>query len=250
MKKSREVVSFFYPEVNVSGYTSVDGTVEFYSRVNSLLSKSMILLDFGTGRAAWNEDDSCSYRKGLRSMKGKVEKVVGCDLDEAIFENNSVDERVQIKIGEDLPFEDESFDIIISDYTFEHISNPHEVAKELHRILKPGGWVCARTPNKYSYISIFTRMVKNSYHKKILKHVQPERKEIDVFPTVFKLNSIADISKYFDRKLFDQFIYRYEAEPAYYFNSKVVFACMLLLNKIVPPVMKFNLFIFLQKRIN
>ena len=132
MKKSEEIVSRYFPEVKVSGYTSVDGTIEFYNRINSLLNESMTVLDFGAGRAAWNEDDLCDYRKNLRNLKGKVNKFVGCDVDQAVLNNESVDEKFVIKIGEQLPFEDESFDLIISDYTFEHIANPDEVAKELY----------------------------------------------------------------------------------------------------------------------
>ena len=248
MKKDLEILSSFYPEVNISGYTSVDGTVEFYARINSLIDDSMTVLDFGAGRAAWNEDDPCPYRKALRNMKGKVKKVVGCDVDEAIHLNNSVDEKVIIEIGKKLPFEDEAFDLIICDYTFEHVANPDEVAGEFYRILKSGGWICARTPNKYSYISILTRLIKNSFHTSILKHAQPERKEIDVFRTTFKLNSLKDISKYFDKSRFDNFTYRYEAEPSYYFSNNYIFLFMMLLNKFLPAVLKSNLFIFLRKK--
>ena len=247
MNEKTEILSSHYPEVNISGYTSIDGTVEFYARINSIINDSMTVLDFGAGRAAWNEDDPCSYRKALRNMKAKVKKVVGCDVDEAIHFNNSVDEKVVIEIGKKLPFEDESFDLIICDYTFEHVANPDEVANEFFRILKPGGWVCARTPNKYSYISILTRIIKNTLHTKILKYAQPDRKEIDVFPTTFKLNSLKDISRYFDKNRFDNFTYRYEAEPSYYFNNKFIFFTMAVFNKYLPSVLKSNLFIFLRK---
>ena len=248
MKISHKIVSFYYPEANISGYTSVDGTVEFYNRINSLVSDSMTVLDFGAGRAAWYEDDSCSYRKKIRTIKGKVKKVIGCDVDRAIFDNNSVDERIKIAFGESLPFEDDAFELIISDYTFEHIANPTYVAKEFRRILKKGGWLCARTPNKFSYVSLITRIVNNSRHARILKYAQPERKEVDVFPTAFKLNSMNDISKYFDKNHFDNFTYRYEAEPSYHFNNKYLFPMFLLANKLIPPVMKVNLFIFMKKK--
>lgn len=248
MKKSDEVVSSFYTESKISGYTSVDGTVEYYNRINSLIDSSMTVLDFGAGRAAWYEDDSCSYRKKLRTIKDKVHKVIGCDVDAAIFDNNSVDESIQIEIGKPLPFDDESFDVIISDYTFEHIANPAEVAQEFHRILKKGGWICARTPNKYSYIAMVTRMVNNRYHEKVIKYAQPERKDVDVFPTTFELNSINDISKYFNESDFENLTYRYEAEPAYHFNNKLLFSILLLVNRLLPPFMKVNLFIFLKKK--
>ena len=218
------VVSHFYPELNISGYTSVDGTVEFYGRLNSIIDESKTVLDFGAGRAAWFEDDPCHYRRSLRNIRERAGKVVGCDIDDAIFQNNSVDEQVKINLGERLPFEDHSFDVIVSDYTFEHIANPSEVADEFHRILRPGGWICARTPNKYSYISVLTRLIKNTHHAGVLKYAQTKRKEIDVFPTTFLLNSKGDVSKYFDSSRYKDYTYRYEAEPAYYFNSKWVFA--------------------------
>ena len=248
MIKSTEIISSYYPEMNISGFTSVDGTVEFYSRINSLLNESMSVLDFGAGRAAWHEDDTCEYRKRIRTLKGKVKMAVGCDMDEAIFDDNSVDKRFLIKGSDTLPFENESFDLIISDYTFEQVSNPNEVASEFHRILKTGGWVCARTPNKYSYVSILTRIIKNSHHAKLLKIVQPERKEVDIFPTTFKLNTLKSISKYFPPNSFIDFTYRYEGEPAYYFNNKFVFSVMLLINKLLPTALKSNLFIFLRKK--
>lgn len=248
MKKDIKILSSYYPEVDISGYTSVDGTIEFYARINSIIDETMTVLDFGAGRAAWNEDDPCAYRKSLRNMKSKVKKVVGCDVDEAIYQNNSVDEQVIIEIGKKLPFENEQFDLIICDYTFEHVANPDEVSEEFSRILKPGGWICARTPNKYSYISILTRLIKNSFHTNILKYAQPDRKEIDVFPTTFKLNTIRHISRYFDKNNFTNLTYRYEAEPSYYFNNKFIFFIMMALNKLSPSVMKSNLFIFLKKK--
>jgi len=247
-KKSTEIISSYFPEVHISKFTSIDGTIEFYNRVNSLLDQPMTVLDFGAGRAAWYSDDIDKYKFKLRLMKGKVEKVIGCDLDSAIFENKSVDESVLINENEPLPFGDEVFDIIVSDWTFEHIANPEHIANEFHRILKKGGWVCARTRNKFSYISLITKIIKNPYHSKILKYVQPERKEIDVFPTTFKLNSVRDISKYFKKNEFNNFTYRYEAEPSYYFNKKIIFLLKLLLDRYLPSVMKSCLFVFLKKK--
>jgi SAM-dependent methyltransferase len=247
-KLNNKIISSYYPEFNISGYTSVDGTVEFYSRVNSLVDTSMSVLDFGAGRAAWYEDDCCNYRKTLRYIKGKVKNVVGCDVDDAIYENRSVDEKVVIKVGDPLPFEDESFNLIIADYTFEHIANPKDVANEFGRILKSGGWICARTPNKYSYISLATRLINNRYHKNILKYAQPGRKAVDVFPTVFKLNTKKDLDRHFPEEQFHNYTYHYEAEPSYYFGNKYLFLMMTTLNELVPSALSSSLFVFLKKK--
>ncbi len=41
--------------------------------------------------------------------------------------------------GEHPPFKENTFDLIIATGVFEYFGNPHEAAKEMHRILKPGG---------------------------------------------------------------------------------------------------------------
>ena len=68
------------------------------------------------------------------------------------------------------------------------------------------------------------------------------------FPTVFKFNSKRAIANWFRSDAFDNYTYRYEAEPSYFFNNRAVFALMLLINRLSPPVMKSGLFVFLRKK--
>ena len=44
-----------------------------------------------------------------------------------------------------LPFKDNSFDHIVSESVFEHLSDPFYTADELWRVLKPGGWILIDT---------------------------------------------------------------------------------------------------------
>ena len=248
MKKSNQIMAGWFPEVGAGGFTSLDGTIEFYTRINALLVPGMTVLDFGGGRGAALTEGDCNYRKRLMTLRGKVKKVIACDVDEVVLSNPGADETVVIQPDAPLPFADDAFDLIISDFVFEHIDNPSLVSSELRRILKPGGWICARTPNKYCLISLVTRLIHNSRHSRILRRVQPERQSIDVFPTVFKLNNKRAITTWFPPDAFDNFTYRYEAEPSYFFNHRAVFALMLLINWLTPPVMKSGLFVFLRKK--
>ena len=50
--------------------------------------------------------------------------------------------------NEKLPFEDESFDIIISNHVIEHVENSSLHIKEMERCLKRGGIVYFSTPNR------------------------------------------------------------------------------------------------------
>ncbi len=51
-----------------------------------------------------------------------------------------------ISIGEKLPFKSNSFDAVFSLAVLEHVKNPFECAKEITRVLKPGGTLYAAVP--------------------------------------------------------------------------------------------------------
>lgn len=237
----------FYPEVRSTGFTSVDGTIEFYGRVNALLDEEMQVLDFGAGRGEWFEDDKCAYRKELRLIKGKVRNVTGCDLDSAVLRNRTLDDAFVLTPAQDFPLDENSIDLIVADYVFEHVDNPEWLSREFHRVLKQGGWICARTPSKWSYVALAAKAFPNRRHSTILQYAQPERKEIDVFPTKYKLNSAAEIRRRFPADQFDDFSYLYAGEPAYHFNSAIVFRILQLISRLLPKTFHANLFVFLRQ---
>lgn len=47
---------------------------------------------------------------------------------------------------ENLPFADDSLDLIVCNHILEHVHQPHKALSEIHRTLKPGGIVIAQTP--------------------------------------------------------------------------------------------------------
>lgn len=246
-KKIQTILSKTYPEYMAGGYTSVDGTLEFYSRVNALLEPQMKVLDFGAGRGAWFTETENTYLKSIRLLKGRVASVTACDIDQAVHSNCTADRTIATMPQAPLPFEDEEFDLIIADYVFEHIADPEYIQSELSRILKKNGWICARTPNCYGYISCLTRLINNKHHSKILNFVQPTRQERDVFPTRFKMNTLKALRRLFSQTNFRQCIYRYESEPRYFFANAFVFHIMRYMNKFVPYCMLSTLMIFVQK---
>lgn len=54
-------------------------------------------------------------------------------------------------VGEDLPFPDASFDLVISSNVLEHVDNPQKVIDESVRVLKPGGHIVIVVPNYGSW---------------------------------------------------------------------------------------------------
>lgn len=49
------------------------------------------------------------------------------------------------------PFPDESFDVVISGSTMEHVEMPWRWIPELRRVLKPGGWLAVYTHQAFPY---------------------------------------------------------------------------------------------------
>jgi SAM-dependent methyltransferase len=236
-----------YPEVNAGGFSRVDGTIQFYQRVNALLRPEMRVLDFGAGRGTRFINDDCIYRKSLANLRGRCRELVGVDVINEVLDNDYIDKGVIIKPDVDLPFESRSFDLILSDYVFEHISNPAHVSEELYRILRPGGWICVRTPNRWSLISLGARLIPSSLQSSILKRLQPTRCEVDVFPTRFLLNTAGAFVKYFSVARFEHYIYYWEAEPDYVGGSILLARLFQTIYACSPSSLSSNIFAFLRK---
>jgi SAM-dependent methyltransferase len=236
-----------HPERSVTGFSKHDGTITFYGFVRAIMRDldARRIMDFGAGRGAWHE--LCSgWKRELQDLRHYGAEVVACDVDPAVMAHPASDRQVVLEPGRPLPFPDGHFDMIVSDFTFEHIADPGFVAAELIRVTRPGGYICARTPNKYGYAKILTAMVPNRHHVRLLERVQPERQAQDVFPTVFRLNSVRDIRRHFPGC--DISWYRDSAEPAYYFGSPALYRLFLIVHKLLPDVWATAICFLIRKR--
>jgi ubiquinone/menaquinone biosynthesis C-methylase UbiE len=64
-----------------------------------------------------------------------------------------------------LPFDDDSFDSVLSCGVLEHVPNPEGSVEELARVLRPGGmFFVANLPNRYSYTERIARILGRYYH--------------------------------------------------------------------------------------
>lgn len=244
-------LEYFYPEVRAGGFTRVDGTVEFFARVNALLDADAVVLDFGAGRGRAFQDGALDYHNRLTLLRGKVRRVIGVDIDPVVTTNPSLDEAHVLPpegAGFRLPLADATVDLVIADHVFEHVADPALVAGELARVLKPGGWVCARTPNRWGYIAVAARLIPERLHDAVLARAQPHRKKEDVFPAHYRLNTRADLAKGFPPAAFEHVVYAISAEPAYAGNSRPLWALTLGLSRLLPETLKPTWLAFLRKR--
>jgi ubiquinone/menaquinone biosynthesis C-methylase UbiE len=86
--------------------------------------------------------------------------VTGIDIDEhaiayakKTYQKSNLEFRVADAL--DLPFENNSFDVVVCSHVYEHVADPHRMFSEIHRVLQPGG-VC--------YFSAGNRLMWNEPH--------------------------------------------------------------------------------------
>lgn len=235
------------PEVAAGGVARDDTTTAFYLRINALLRPEDTVLDLGAGRGGQLEGDP-TYRKSLAKIRGKVAQLHGCDVDDAVLENPFLDQAAVFDATGPLPYGDGMFDLVYSDWVIEHLENPRRFVTELERVLKPGGWFCARTPNKWGYIALGARLVPQRFEGRVLGAVQPGRQQRDVFPKHYRMNTRGDLARAFTADRWLDASFAMNATPAYHGGHGILFTAIELFQKFTPSAMNSVLLVFMQKR--
>ena len=234
-----------YPETSFGGFTDVDGTVIFFSRVNAMLRPTDVVLDVGCGRGAYTTD-SVPYRRNLRVLRGKVAKVIGIDVDPAGESNEAVDE-FRLIDSSTWPVESDSVDVVLADWVLEHIADVPQFLGECRRVLRNGGLLCARTSNVMSYVGMLSRVIPNNLHSRALTVAQPERKAQDVFETTYKANTVRRLRSALKKAGFESVVYGYDSEPQYLAFSRIAYRIGVFHQRHAPSIIKPSLFAFARK---
>lgn len=78
-------------------------------------------------------------------------RVTGCDIDRNALEiaRGRGINGVYADLNEDLPFPDQSFDVVVTGEVLEHVMFPPMTVREIARVLRPGGMLVGSVPNGY-----------------------------------------------------------------------------------------------------
>ncbi len=200
------------------------------SRLELLDLNAKRVLEIGCGRG--------SFASHIENKFPQIDELVACD-----FSLNALEiakSRSTNKISwmkEDImnmTFQADSFDVIISCETIEHIKNPKKALEELNRVLKPGGYLILTCPNYFNFFGIWC-LYRSIIRKPYTEGGQPYVNYILIPTVLIKL-----------RKLKFKFVHFHTSElvipwfvPKHFWNKK--------LPRII-KILGFRTFYLLKKR--
>lgn len=134
--------------------------VAIFERCQAFFKEVRTVLDWGCRQAA----DACM----VRMLLGPKVDLYGCDVDDITytpFFDFAGLKYTRLAHPYLIPYEDDSFDVVIGSGVLEHVPNDSESLKELYRIIRPGGhFVMTTLPNRYSYTEWLNRTLRNPAH--------------------------------------------------------------------------------------
>ena len=134
---------------NMSPFTAFAGQIPLLINVGDISSKDTVL-ELGCGPG------DVSYQ-----LAKFADRVVGIDFSEKminIARSRFADIEFQTTDAEQLPFSDNSFDVVVSNYTAHHFARPQRVFEEAKRVLKANGRLVVVMPIQREQVSFASVM--------------------------------------------------------------------------------------------
>lgn len=183
-QRHRQVIQKVYPDLEILGSQNYihQNLKEFFLKSDSLKTVNFDVLDIGCGH--------CS--KNLEPFQDLI-NLTGIDLDEEAINRHTWLKEKYIGSCENLPFEDNSFDVIFGRYSFEHFSNKEQAISEISRVLRPYGMCILLTVNRHALEFMIAKIFRSKIRSKI-KNILMQYPEIDTYETNYLYNDEKEIT--------------------------------------------------------
>jgi ubiquinone/menaquinone biosynthesis C-methylase UbiE len=203
----------------------------FQDRILQYLTKGNIVVDAGCGNGS-------QYKYDLKNI---AKEIIGVDTCDVLRKNENVTMHLKSDI-ENILLPDESVDVIISRYVFEHIKEPDKILKEFKRILKQGGKIIFLTPNRFNYVYLISSITPTKFHSWLNRiRTGGAMVEEDTFPTYYRLNSAKAVkNNALKIGLKVKEMTFFEPAPAYLVFSSLLFRLGILYERITNSVPVFT----------
>jgi SAM-dependent methyltransferase len=177
-------------------------------------------------------DAGCgSGRVFQHRLAGRVRHVIGVDVTDQMRDNKNIDTSTKADLG-NLPFDDETFDLVVMSTVAEHLREPERVFLELARVLRPGGRLLVLTPNRWHYVTLAARALPHRAHVAFNRWRGVD--EHDVFRTAYRANTAQRLRELTESsRLTVERLQQFETEPEYLAFHFVPYALGVLYERMV-----------------
>ena len=200
------------------------GTEEFMELILAHVPPQSSVLELGCGRG----------NPTSQFLSESFACVDGLDVDEGSRRNSHL-RRVYVYDGGNWPIPDASYDAVVCNYVLEHIENPTQTLREVSRVLREGGVFVFRTPNRWHYVPLISRLTPHWFHERFANRLRNLSEEAEApYPTFYRMNSLSAMRKLLAAEGFEQREMRtVEKEPSYGMGLRVLFLLFMLYERIV-----------------
>jgi SAM-dependent methyltransferase len=134
-------------------------------------------------------------------LASRCRSVVAIDPDPSVHDNRVATERYQCRLEEYTG--DRRFHLATFRMVAEHIEDPGEVVRALRRLLLPGGITIVLTVNRWSPLSVVSRLVPFRLHHPV-KRLFWGGDERDTFPVRYRMNTREALRRVFESEEFTE----------------------------------------------
>jgi SAM-dependent methyltransferase len=211
---------------------------QFDTVVEKHLTPASVVLDLGCGRTG-----------GIQRVWRQAKLAVGVDPDHTSLASRHDGMSVLQAGGEGLPFADAAFDMVVSVWVLEHLTDPRAVFGEVGRVLKGGGHFIFLTPNALNPLVMGNRVGQLApwLQKQLVSSVYG-RDGADTFAVRYRANTTPKIKEMAAATGFDVSELRVIADPTYVAFNALLFKAAMLSDRVMPAGLGVHLLGDLQKR--
>lgn len=158
-------------------------------------SQGQTIIDVGGGK-------SCAFAQSLDPDLNA--RIIAIDIsDEEMRDNDDVHEKRVVDITKELPFEEESVDLITSRSVLEHLEDIEAFLGRSHRVLKTGGHCIHFFPSKFAPFALLNQALPHALSKTIMHLTYEDTKGICGFPAFYDRCYHSAFRRLLERKGFD-----------------------------------------------
>jgi SAM-dependent methyltransferase len=118
--------------------------------------RGRMVLEVGCGAGV----DLARFARGGARVTGVDLSSSAIDLARANFEQQRLAGRLEVADGEQLPFPDNTFDLVYAHGVVQYTASPQRLVDECRRVLKPGGQAVFQVYNRISWLNGLGRLMK------------------------------------------------------------------------------------------